>query len=65
MARNERIKGSGHLIVQETPEELGEAMWRFLGGIVGGQEYEGWGMEVADAASSREGKQCKEGRAKL
>jgi hypothetical protein len=40
-ARNERIPGSGHLVVQEKPEELGEAMWRFLGAVVGGQSFEG------------------------
>lgn len=54
LARNERIRDSSHLVVQEKPEELGEALWRFLGGIVGGQDFSRDGFVGDEDGGNRE-----------
>jgi len=36
-ARNERIMNAGHLVVEEKPDELADAMWRFIGAVMGGR----------------------------
>lgn len=32
---NERIMDASHMVVQERPDEVADAIWRFLGTIVG------------------------------